>query len=78
MADQRAADQMLEDLVEDLNNDPSGSTAAVRVVEGSAQAQPSGGTQEVIVAGAGGPQPGHNGGAQGVMEGLPPDQQAVL
>ena len=48
------------------------------MVEGSERAQPEGGTQEVVVAGAGGPQPGHNGGAQGVMEGLSPDQQAVL
>ena len=80
-ADERTADEMLEDLMEDLQSSSSRPTAAVRsvrVVEGSAQAQPEGGTQEVVVAGAGGPQPGHNGGAQGVMEGLPPDQQAVL
>jgi hypothetical protein len=79
-ADGRTADQLLDDLMEDLNNASSGTAAvrSVRVVEGSAQAQPEGGAQEVVVAGAGGPQPGHNGGAQGVMEGLPPDQQAVL
>ena len=80
-ADERTADEMLEDLMEDLQDNPSRSTAAVRsvrVVEGSAQAQPEGGTQEVVVAGAGGPQPGHNGGAQGMMEGLSPDQQAIL
>ena len=73
-------DQLLDDLMEDLNNASSGTAAvrSVRVVEGSAQAQPEGGAQEVVVAGAGGPQPGHNGGAQGVMEGLSPDQQAVL
>ena len=79
-AEERSADQMLDDLMEDLNR-PSESSAAVRsvrVVEGSERAQPEGGTQEVVVAGAGGPQPGHNGGAQGVMEGLSPDQQAVL
>ena len=76
-ADERTADQMMADLMEDLNNSSSGTTAvrSVRVLEGSAQAQPEGGAQ---VAGAGGPQPGHNGGAQGVMEGLSPDQQAVL
>ena len=79
-ADERTADQMMADLMEDLNNSSSGTTAvrSVRVLEGSAQAQPEGGAQEVVVAGAGGPQPGHNGGAQGVMEGLSPDQQAVL
>ena len=79
--DERTADEMLEDLMEDLQGSPSRPIAAVRsvrVVEGSAQAQPEGGTQEVVVAGAGGPQPGHNGGAQGVMEGLSPDQQAIL
>ena len=70
-ADERTADQMMADLIEDLNNSSSGTTAvrSVRVLEGSAQAQPEGGAQEVVVAGAGGPQPGHNGGAQGVMEG---------
>ena len=79
-ADGRTADQLLDDLMEDLNNASSGTAAvrSVRVVEGSAQAQPEGGAQEVVVAGADGPQPGHNGGAQGVMEGLSPDQQAVL
>ena len=79
-AEERSADQMLDDLMEDLTR-PSESSAAVRsvrVLEGSERAQPEGGTQEVVVAGAGGPQPGHNGGAQGVMEGLSPDQQAVL
>ena len=72
-ADGRSADQMLDDLMEDLNR-PSESL----VVEGSERAQPEGGAQEVVLAGAGGPQPGHNGGAEGVMEGLSPDQQAVL
>jgi len=68
-ADERTADQMMADLMEDLNNS-STAVRSVRVLEG--------GAQEVVVAGAGGPQPGHNGGAQGVMEGLSPDQQAVL
>ena len=68
-ADGRTADQFLDDLMEDLNNS-STAVRSVRVLEG--------GAQEVVVAGAGGPQPGHNGGAQGVMEGLSPDQQAVL
>jgi hypothetical protein len=64
MADARAADEMLEDLMEDLNA-PPGSTAAVRsvrVVGSRDQAQPEGGTQEVVGAGAAEAQPhGHHG-----------------
>ena len=81
MADARTAEEMLEDLMEDLN-DPSRSAAAVRsvrVVGNRDQAQPEGGTQEVVGAGAVEAQPhGQHGGAQDVMEGLSPDQQAVL
>ena len=81
MANARTADEMLEDLMEDLNNASSGTAAvrSVRVVGNRDQAQPEGGTQEVVGAGAAEAQPhGHQGGAQGVMEGLSPDQQAVL
>ena len=71
-ADARTADEMLEDLMEDLNAS-SGSTAAVRsvrVVGNRDQAQPEGGTQEVVCAGAVEAQPhGRHEGAQGVMEG---------
>ena len=71
-ADARTADEMLEDLMEDLNAS-SGSTAAVRsvrVVGNRDQAQPEGGTQEVVGAGAVEAQPhGRHEGAQGVMEG---------
>ena len=72
VADARSADEMLEDLMEDLNAS-SGSTAAVRsvrVVGNRDQAQPEGGTQEVVGAGAVEAQPhGRHEGAQGVMEG---------
>ena len=80
-ADERTADQMMADLMEDLNNSSSGTTAvrSVRVVGNRDQAQPEGGTQEVVGAGAVEAQPhGRHEGAQGVMEGLSPDQQAVL
>jgi hypothetical protein len=52
-ADERTADQMMADLMEDLNNS-SGTTAvrSVRVVGNRDQAQPEGGTQEVVGAGA--------------------------
>lgn len=53
-ADERTADQMMADLMEDLNNSSSGTTAvrSVRVVGNRDQAQPEGGTQEVVGAGA--------------------------
>ena len=50
---------------------------SVRVVENRDQAQPEGGTQEVVSAGAVEAQ-SHGGAQLGVMESFSPDQQAVL
>ena len=77
-ADERTADQMLDELMEDLNAS-SGSPLAlksVQVVENRDQAQPEGGTQEVVGAGAVEAQ-SHGGAQLGVMESFSPDQQAT-
>eukprot|EP00435_Cladocopium_sp_Y103_P054238 s898_g17.t1 len=53
-ADQRTVDERLKDLMQDARSNAGGSPAvrSVRVVESREQAQPEGGAQEVVVAGA--------------------------
>ena len=76
-ADERTADQMMADLMEDLNNSSSGTTAvrSVRVLEGSAQAQPEGGALEAEHL-PGGQQQAERAGGMDPGEGQRGDQRA--